>query len=194
MKKLSFILLILPILSSGQTKTLDGFLGIKFGTTKAASIAAIKAKGGVQDLKSSNPEDLVFDGVTFANRKTSFIRVSFINNKLYQGDIFLAPSKEPKLIELFETIVEELNDVYGEGKVYKSFKSPFEEGDGYEITALTTGHAEYNAYWFVNSSVGAKNAISLKITESGFVKLSYQDDKLIDIVIDKQKAEKAKDY
>lgn len=195
MRRLIFLCLVfLPYGLSAQIKPLDGFMGLKFGTSRSVVADALKAKAGVIDLENSNEKVLVLKNFVFANRKSYFMIVLFFNNQMYRAAVVFKPSVEAKTVELFDELVAEISEVYGEGQVYRNFKTPYKEGDGYEVTAIKTGHASYSAFWFVNSSEGRKNGISLTIDENASVTLTYEDGELTKKVVETQMAERAKDY
>lgn len=60
---------------------------------------------------------------------------------------------------------------YGHPDAYEYFTSPYEEGDGYEITAFGAGNATYASYFKTD-----KGYIVVQIIEDGVVELAYEDD------------------
>jgi hypothetical protein len=65
-KTLLIALLLIPFFGFSQTQTtkpIDGFLGIKFGSSKAVVLAAMKAKGAVLDKSDADPTVLTFHNV-----------------------------------------------------------------------------------------------------------------------------------
>lgn len=59
---------------------------------------------------------------------------------------------------------------YGKPKSYEFFSDPYEEGDGYEHTALSVGKCTYVSYY--NMALGV---ISLNISENGAINIGYED-------------------
>jgi hypothetical protein len=146
-KSILITLLLIPFLGFSQTtKPIEGFLGIKFGTSKADVIAAIQAKGGALS-KSSTADVLVFNGVSLGHRNTAFITANFFEDKLYMGVFYFKPELEAQTIEFYDGLVSDISDVYGKVTPYKSFKSPYEDGDGHEILALSSGNATFFTNW-----------------------------------------------
>lgn len=192
-KTLLFLTVLLPLFISAQTKTVDGFWGIKFGANKQQVIDAIKAKGGTLDVKSTTEKSLVFDNIRFAQRKAYFLIIKFNNNKFYEAIVTFKPD-ESDLINEFETMAKELSNSYGEVEVYRNFKSPYEEGDGYETQAIRMGKADYAAFWKTVNAQNDNNYVSLRITKDMLVRLGYQDGTLVKDAIAAQDKKKSEDY
>ncbi|WP_461451088.1 hypothetical protein [Mucilaginibacter sp.] len=197
MKKILLIaLLLLPILGFSQTdkttKPIDGFLGIKFGSTKAAVIAAIKARGGKVNT-NGDADNIAFDNVSLGHRETEIFFVRFVDNKAFEADFTFTPADNNHAIEYYNSLVSDLNDIYGKGESTKKFTAPYVEGDGHEQGALVLGAAEFNTYWEASND----NAINASIEKEDLtltVKLVYQDAALFSQAIDKQKSKDKSDY
>jgi len=190
MKKILLTALVLiPLLGFSQTTTkpIDGFLGIKFGSTKIAIMAAMKARGGKVD-PSSDATDLAFTNISMGHRATEVVIVRFVNGKAFEGDIFFTPADNDHTIEYYNDLVNDINDSYGNGQDSKKFTSPYVEGDGHEVTALLIGAADYNTYWEAANSNTIHAQIDKESDSSLSVELTYQDDILTQQALDKQKA------
>ena len=186
--------MLIPFLGVTQTtKPVDSFLGIKFGSTKEAVVAAMKAKGARIDPKNSKPDLLSFDGVKLGHRAVTDFYVDFVDNKAYEASFYFKVELEPKTVDEYKQLVSDLNEIYGPGEAFKKFKEPYTDGDGYEVTAIKTGNADYNTYWIS----GNGNSISLTIKpidDELYLNLKYQDGTLIKIVIARQKAKEKSDF
>jgi len=187
-------LLLFPFIGFSQTvKPIDSFLGIKFGTPKAAVIAALKARGGTIN-KASDATNLAFDNVKFGHRVTDFIVIRFVNDKAFEADFTFKPADDNHAIEYYNGLVSDISDVYGKGEDTKKFTSGFAEGDGHEINALMAGEAQYSTLWtaannnIINASIIKEENTDLE------VQLVYQDDVLSALAISKQKAKDKGDY
>jgi hypothetical protein len=191
MKKTLFIaLLLIPFLGISQTtKPIDGFLGIKFGSDAATVKAAIKAKGGLFLASKSTTELLKFTGVKLGHRASSLFAVKLVDNKAYEADFFFDPELEAKIIDEYDALASDLNDVYGKGTATKTFKSPYADGDGFEITAIQSGNADYQTIW-----ESGENTLSEVIVSEMSIELTYQNGPLIDKAIAKDKAKEKSDY
>src|ERR1700759_5645130 len=130
MKKTLFIaLLLIPFLGIAQTKPIEGFLGVKFGTSKADVIAALKAKGCILDEKDSKDDLLYFDNVKLGSHQASYLSVTFVDDKAYLADFYFKPEVEGDTFKVFNSIADDLNGVYGAGKFYQHFESPYNNDD-----------------------------------------------------------------
>lgn len=70
----------------------------------------------------------------------------------------------------YERFKEMFRKKYGKPDSYEYFSEPYEEGDGYEHTALSVGKCSYIS--FFNVPLGT---ISLRISESGAISIAYED-------------------
>lgn len=71
----------------------------------------------------------------------------------------------------FETYEGLLTRKYGPPTdTYDFFKAPYEEGDGYEDTALSTGNYQKSSFWF-NLPEGL---MSIQLTKEGWVTMNYE--------------------
>jgi hypothetical protein len=192
-KSILITLLLIPFLGFTQTtKPIEGFLGIKFGSSKTDVVAAMKAKGGVLS-SSSTDSRLVFTNVKLGQRMPDWITVFLFNDKLYQGVFFFKPEHEAQTIDNYNSLVSDISGVYGPGNPYKSFKSPYKDGDGYEVTALSSGNATIFTNW--GSEKGnLLQAVIDTIKDDLYVKLIYVDIVVQTQAIDAQKAKEKSDY
>ena len=73
----------------------------------------------------------------------------------------------------YERFVQIITDKYGNpDSKYNSFSSPYEEGDGYEMTAVAIEKCSYASYWFDRSNT----SIAVEISKYKQVKLAYEND------------------
>ena len=176
--------------------TLDSFWGIKFGSSMAEAKKIILAKKtGTLNEKDASDTSIVLEKAEFAGKTTFAIILQFVDDKFHTAKVVFKPTLEARVFELYDSVKKDINDKYYKTeKDYKFFKSPYEDGDGYETTALKVGKATFTALWTFKQTDDFTNSVSLEINESLFVILNYQDGKLIKQAIDKQKNKNAKDY
>jgi hypothetical protein len=78
----------------------------------------------------------------------------------------------------YERLLETLTSKYGEpDNSYANFKSPYYEGDGYEMSAIELDKCDFTAYWLNKDNL----SLSIQISKWKQVRLSYENDKLIDL-------------
>ncbi len=188
MKKILLIaLLLVPFLGISQTtKPIEGFLGIKFGASRADVIAAVKAKGGVLTDHSTETY-LIFSNVKLGPRASVQFDVKLFNDKCYQGYFYFKPDKEPEIIDYYNSLVNDISEIYGKGEPFKQFKSPYENGDGHEVGALEGGYAKFFTNWNSGSNFLQANIVIIK--DDLYVILNYLD---LPTEAASQAAEKAK--
>lgn len=199
MKKILLIaLLLIPVIAFSQntTKSIDGFLGIKFGTSRAAVLAAVKAKGG-KLAESSEADGLAFTNVHLGQREAAIFIVRFVDGKAYRAEFTFEPEDDYHAIEYYNGLVNDVNEIYGKGQSTKKFTSSFVEGDGHEVGALLIGAASIYTIW-QSANNNLINASIDKDEEDGStsleISLIYQDDALNNIYESKQKASSKSDY
>jgi len=192
MKNLLFITLFLtPFIGISQTtKPIEGFLGIKFGSSKAVVMAAMKAKGAIFDKENSDKDDLGFSNVKLGTRDALIFLVKFVNDKAFEADYIFDPEVEAKVIGQYNDLVDDIARIYGPGKKTKDYTSPYEEGDGYVLTGLGAGKVDFHTLW---SDVN-NNTIKASITIHMQVMLTYQDSVLTDEAISKQQDKEKSDF
>ncbi|HEY0244901.1 MAG TPA: hypothetical protein VGC01_05005 [Mucilaginibacter sp.] len=177
MKKILFLtLFIIPIWGFSQTTPIDGFLGVKFGSSKLAVITALKAKGAVLNKEGSGPDILIFQKVKLGNRSSNALVVMFTNNKAYCGLFDFELDDQPKVIDYYHSLVKDIEGKYGPGSPIVDFKSPFKDGDGNELVAFQQGYATMFTDW-----TSGKGSIRATIHHEGdnlSVMLFYTDDEL----------------
>jgi hypothetical protein len=191
MKKILLItLLLIPFIGFSQTtKPIDGFLGIKFGSSKADVLAAVKAKGGV--LNKDANDQLLFTGVKLGHLNTYYLQVDFYNNQAYLSTFVFKDDVEDQTIDFYNDLVSQVNDIYGKGVSQRTFKSTFKDGDGFEITAIKEGDADFGTYWTDKTT---QNYIKAAINTQLYVYLIYSDKALYDLAKAKQKAKEKADF
>lgn len=163
-----FIILLASSLSNYSFS--QEFLGVKVGGKKEAVVNVFKSKGFkvTGDIK----EDVVsMKGIAASKELELNIVCSPISKTVWKFSVYFPEqSTWSRLKYDYEAYLKILKDKYGEPKnSFDFFNSPFEEGDGYEMTAVATEKCSYAAFWDVN--IG----ISIKITKWKQVNISYEN-------------------
>lgn len=186
MKKILLItLLLIPVLGFSQTdKPIDGFSGIKFGSTKQAVIAAMKAKGAT--LVENDKDELVFKDVKLGKRDFDAALIDFVNNKVYQADFFVKPDVDGHTLEMYDDLVSAISGVYGTGNVTKDYTDPYKEGDGNTLLGMSAGKVDYHTSWNATNKNSVIVSIVSQDTELN-ISLTYIDQDL-KILADKAEA------
>jgi len=162
--KLTIVLLILTTTSLlGQE-----FLGVKVDGKKDAVIAVFKSKGFI--LTNDKDNSAVLNGTAGGKKVELFIHYTPISKLVWGFKIYL-PEKTSwySLKADYQDFLSLFTEKYGEpDEKFDFFSSPYEEGDGYEMTAVEVEKCSYSAYW------GAKYSVS--ITQFKQVRLSYENE------------------
>jgi len=173
-KVLAFCLCLIPLLGLSQNfKTLDSLTRIKFGGSRSAAVASIKASHGVWDVQHSLPQYYVFKNISFDNKSKSLFIVKFTNNKAYEIDYVIEPDLGVNVLYHYCDIIQKIRAAYGEPKSGQQFKSPCKGGDANEIKAIKLGSAYYGSCWYAG-----KNSILLSVDTGLHIILAIQDNKL----------------
>jgi hypothetical protein len=156
----------------------QSFDGIPISGDLPTMIAKLKAKGyvyvntedGVASLKGKiasiyNVEVLVF--TTPKSKKVCKV-VAYLDKNINWYSIKAE----------YEKFVDILTEKYGEPDVhYEFFSSPYEAGDGYEMTALAVEKCTYTTYWLNKNNT----SIVVEISKYKQVKLGYENDEIMKI-------------
>ena len=159
-------------------QTLDGFMGITFGSSIDVVKNTMLAKPGSKIVtEKCDTNYLYFKGIIFGGRETLFISFKFFKNMFYSASVFIYPAFEQKLTDLYMDIKKDL-----EQKYYKT-------NIDYSKTFLTK-------WEFLNTKAKTEifNTIRLDIQDGAVVLLKYQDGLLVLPVLEAQKKKLLNDY
>jgi len=188
MKKILLItFLLIPFVGFTQTiKPIDGFLGIKFGSSKLAAITSIKARGGV--VISNKKDELLVNNVKLGKRSVETLIIRFVNNKAYQANFWFRPDVSGHAMDMYNEIVDDFAGVYGSGEVTKKYTDPYSaNGDASELElGLLSGKIDYHTDFTDNNNNYIEVEIS-PIDSDLEIGVSYVSDALT------QESEKAED-
>lgn len=169
MKRITFFICIAltTITSFGQE-----FLGIKVEGNREQVISLFKSKGFVLSSGNDMSKNVVRMEGNAAGKKIELGIVSTpISKTVWKFAIYLPEqSTWSSLKSDYEEYLKILTDKYGEPKSkYNFFSSPYKEGDGYEMTAVSVEKCGYAAFWPDNKN------ISLKISKWKQVCINYEN-------------------
>lgn len=178
-----------------EERTLDGFWGIKFGTSKVEGKKIMASKGLKLDTSRSSKDILIYYDVKFGGRDAVAVGLKYDKNRFYDAKVFYRTPLDAKTLELYENVKADINTKYYTTNLDdKSFKYPYSEGDGHEITAIKLGLAHISALWQFERSDGEKNLIVLEIKENLMIFINYIDGKISDEVVIRNRSTDSKDY
>ena len=175
-----------------------GFLGISWGSSKEIfKESMLKREGVTFDETNSEENILIFDGGTFGGDSVAYITSFFFQNQLAKVLVVFKPKKQD-VIPTYTQWVANLSGKYGKPtSAYKTFTTPYEEGDGYETQAIENGKADYSSYWLFKVAEKPdtqRNGMSLEIEDNLSIIISYEYAELFSHLLKQIKQENAKDF
>lgn len=190
MKKLLFIILTLFSTIANAQTTLKGCMGINFGDSKSHVRSVMSTKTDYHPYKDE-PGSLSYTEGSFAGHTTVGAIFKFYQDKLHTIVILLEVPQEPKVMDFYYEILNDLKDKYGimydKNHIYRS---PYFAGDGYTVSGIKMGYIDIGSMFSFDDT----NVIGVDITSSISIKLTYQDGHLIDEAIEAEKDKQKQDY
>jgi len=170
MKKLSFVLLFSLITFFGFSQE---FYGVEIGGTRQQLVSKYVAKGFVID---GNPTDIgTFLKGMVNGRKLELVVINTPISKLVWKVTVYFPEENRwySLKDSYLNCLDVLKEKYGKPNVsYSSFYSPYYEGDGYEMSAVSLDKSNFCAFW---------GNMSVQISKFKQVAVIYQNNENADI-------------
>lgn len=177
MKKIILSLLVallaLPVFSQEHLK----FKGVPIDGTLSSFVSALKAKGLSISSLDSKYESTIMEG-DFAGLDNCQFMIVSSKDKTPGKVIVLGPSIKSwyNLKGRYNDLKESLQAKYtnAEVKSYEFFKDPYEEGDGYELQAISLDKCIYTTF-FVLPEGSITVELAGSTSTSCYVKLTYED-------------------
>jgi hypothetical protein len=150
--------------STGGTSTaqpslppkLEGALGIKWGDSRERVKEILSVGHPLSSDDSGNKDELFFDGGKVAGEDVWFIGVTFYHDQAARILIAFSEQKEDDVFDQYRRLKSLLVSKYGKPNFdVRKFKSPFTEGDGYEVTALRTKKLNQYTVWYLPVAKGS---------------------------------------
>jgi hypothetical protein len=177
MKKITttLALMFFSILSHAQV-----FMGMSISGPIAFFTPQMRAKGFIPNAQETQGDLYVYNG-TISGKTVEIIVVTTPTTKLVKKLAVFYPVQETwySLKSQFNEIYEVISKKYGPAKDnYAFFKSPYEEGDGYEMTAVAVEKCFWLSAWEANATY-PNQTIAVRITKSKRVSLVYENDAMM---------------
>jgi hypothetical protein len=168
------------VVNAQSTPAIDGFMGSDFGMT-ITQVKAVNADKNYDYLDGY--EGLVVTKQSFAGFTDCSLIWSFTESgKLFQGKVLTSPDLEAQAMSLYDKITAAISRKYGEGARLERYDYPYEKGDGHWQTAFRLGKGHLMTYWKDEND----NTITVELDEDFYIKVTYQDAKLIEVAIAEQ--------
>ena len=138
------------------------FAGLQYGLSVPAIKAELLKKG--YEAETDDDGDIKFTGMVMGNN--CFGWVFFINGKMGKVSVNInAP--QHNIISIYNDVVKTLIGKYGKpDKIFKFFKDPYYDGDGYETQAIRLGKGFYLTVW--------DGSLMVSITDQLLVNIGYE--------------------
>ncbi len=145
------------------------FLGVKVDGKKETVIAAFKSKGFAPSGEMSD-NVVTMKGVAAGKNIEINIVSTPLTKTVWKFSVYLPKqSNWYSLKAQYEEYLKLLTEKYGEPtNMYNFFSSPYEEGDGYEMTAVYAEKCHYAAFW--------KQGYAINISQWKQVNIVYEND------------------
>jgi len=168
MKLIFSIAFTLLIYTSGAQE----FMGVKVEGDKATFISKFKAKGFII-TRAENSNVVTMKGTVGGKQYELLISSTPKTKQVWKVSVYLPEATSWSTLKSeYEDYLGILTEKYGEPeKKYSFFSSPYDEGDGYEMSAIKLEKCNYSAFW--SSSVG----IYIAISKFQQVRISYENEK-----------------
>jgi len=159
-------LLAISSILSAQT-----FNGVEISGPSSVFISKLKEKG----YKFSKSMELttILKGTINFEEVELFVYETPKSKQVFKMSIYFGDQETWKSIKSqYDRLLVMLTDKYGEPDgSYEGFKSPYYEGDGYEMSAITQEKCNYSAYWLNKGNL----SLSLEITKFKEVRIAYEN-------------------
>jgi len=181
MKTVAFLLVFfIPVTFFAQTnKPAPEFNGVKVDSTMDYCVKQYVAKG-FTPKQSTNKNVTILKGTLGSDEVELFVVATPSTHRVWKVSVYFPKEDDwSSLKDKFNSIKGLLTNKYGEpDKDYHFFSSPYEEGDGYEMTAVGAEKCNYFTYWKKNL---VNVTIITKISEYKQVCVSYENGKNSDL-------------
>lgn len=153
------------------------FDGVPISGDLPTALAKFKAKGYVVQKTYTN--SVLLKGKVGVSPVELYIFVTPKTKKVYKFTIYFdAQTTWYSLKSQYERYFEIFEKKYGApDSKYDFFSSPYEEGDGYEMSAVQLEKATFSAFWLKRENL----TISLSISKWKQVEIVYENDKNMDL-------------
>lgn len=146
------------------------FKGVPMGSNISSFVSQLKSKGFTQVYANDN--GVILNGDFAGKSDCQVVILHTKKDKLVWKVAVSFPqiSSWYSLKSEYKSFRDSYTEKYGKPKSYEYFKSPYEEGDGYEMTAVSVGKCTYVSYYNI-----PEGYISVEIKDDKCVQVAYED-------------------
>ena len=177
MKHFRAVLFFLFLLNLNVQIQAQEFMGIRIEGEKVNFISQLKSKGFVVK-GDSNADAVIMQGSAGGRVYELVISATPKTKNVWKLSVYLPKSESwSKLKRDYNEYLDLLSEKYGKPeKTYSFFSSPYDEGDGYEMSAVALEKCFYSAFW--SDVIG----VSIQISKFKQVKVSYENKKNVELL------------
>jgi hypothetical protein len=192
MKKLLLIAAVLIGFNANAQNELTGCMGLNFGDSETKAMQTMSTRPGFELYKESpGNETISYMNGIFAGRPAVGAVLFFYEHKLHTITILIEVPAEPKVMELYYEVVQDLQTKYGIMPRYNHiYRYPYEEGDGHTVTAIKKEYADIQCLF----AFGDGNALTVGITKGVTIRVTYQHSEMAHKAIDAREQKNKTDY
>lgn len=174
MKKLLLVLLVSVACVSVNAQTFDG---VKLDGSLTSVVQKYRLKGYTLSKNINN--GVIMYGRIANQRVELYITTTPKSKLVCKATVYLPVDNDWYSLKIdYEKYVRLFTEKHGEpDNSFEFFKRPYYEGDGYEITALTTENAVYASFWMNRSNL----TTSVSISKYKQIEFTYENDKNMEI-------------
>jgi hypothetical protein len=171
MKKLFIMMLLCAISICVSAQEHLTFKGIPIEGNLTTFVEKLKANGF--KLTEMDGDGAIMEGYFSGDTRTILIYASKISKKVYQVIAILEKSNSwSTLKSTYDEFKSSLTTKYGNGVSYEYFSSPYEAGDGYEMSALRLDKCTYATSFNI---LCGKIRLMISSVGGGSVVVAYTD-------------------
>lgn len=172
MKTLSLILFLSFMLTEARSQALlQKISGFHLGCSKSETQTAIVSRGGVQAADLQEYKKLKYGDYT------AEVKVNYVNGVSTDVTLTITPPFGKVTLKDFHGIRAQLDADYGPGKMFKEFRIPYVDGDGYEVDAVMVDKGTYSCSWSPGNT-GAPAFVLMWIAADGGIRVRYSQEPL----------------
>lgn len=175
MKRLYVLFLVTVIFSS--LSNAQSFDGVRIDGSLSSKIQQYRAKGYV--LNEMLPNGAIMKGKVAGNTVELFILTTPKTKVVYKMIVYLpVHTNWPDIKSEYAKFVDMFTEKHGEpDSEFDFFRSPYYEGDGYEMSAITLDKVVCSAFWINRNNL----TFSVSISKYKQVEITYENDKNMEI-------------
>ena len=192
MKKLLLIAAVLIGFNANAQNELTGCMGLNFGDSENKAMQTMSTRPGFELYKES-PENSTISYINgiFAGRVAVGAVLFFHEHKLHTITILLEVPAEPKVMDQYYEVVDDLKTKYNLIPRYNHiYRYPYEEGDGHTVTAIKKEYADIQCLFAFSDG----NALTVGITKGVSIRVTYQHSEMAQKAIDARDQKNKNDY